>query len=106
MERKNTIVGILKILAMCAVLNLCVMAGGQAGAKSQKKAAAEKVMQVNINTASLEGLQVLPRVGPATAARIVAFRTEHKGFKKVEELMNVKGIGPKTFARLKPLVTL
>ena len=61
---------------------------------------------VNINTATQAELETLPQVGPATAQRIIAFREEHKGFKTVEELLNVKGIGPKTFEKLKPLVTL
>jgi competence protein ComEA len=40
------------------------------------------------------------------AARIVEFRTKNGGFKKLEDLMNVKGIGEKTFLKLKPLVTI
>jgi competence protein ComEA len=48
----------------------------------------------------------LPRVGPKTAQRIVAFREEHGSFQRPEDLMNVKGIGEKTFLRLRPYITV
>lgn len=56
---------------------------------------------VNINTASVTELMQLPKVGARTAERIVAYRKQHGGFKRVEELMNVKGIGEKSFAKLR-----
>lgn len=72
-------------------------------AYAENKAEAKKI---NINTASLADLQQLPRVGPKIAQRIIDFRTEHGKFKKVEEIMKVKGIGEKTFERLKELITV
>jgi competence protein ComEA len=60
--------------------------------------------QVNINSATAGQLQLLPRVGPALAARIVEFRTANGPFKAPEELMRVKGIGEKSFALLEPYV--
>lgn len=68
-----------------------------------KKAPADKV---NINTATLEELQKLPRVGPKVAQRIIDFRTKNGNFKKVEELMKVRGIGEKTFAQMKDMLTV
>lgn len=65
----------------------------------------EKVGTVNINTASVQQLQLLPRVGPALAQRVVEFREKNGPFKSPEELMRVKGIGEKSFALLKPYVT-
>lgn len=62
--------------------------------------------RVNINTASSAELDKLPRIGPKVAQRIIDYRKEHGPFKRVEELMKVKGIGEKTFARLKDLVTI
>ncbi len=61
--------------------------------------------QVNINTATVQELQLLPRVGPALAHRIVEFRTANGPFKAPEELARVKGVGEKSFARLQPYVT-
>lgn len=60
------------------------------------------VRPVNLNTATLTELMQLPRVGLKTAERIVAFRKQHGGFQRSEELLNVKGIGEKSYARLKP----
>jgi competence protein ComEA len=59
---------------------------------------------VNINTARSEQLQLLPRVGPALAERIIAFREANGQFKKVDELMAVKGIGEKSLEKLRPYV--
>lgn len=61
---------------------------------------------ININTATATELMQLPHVGAKTAERIIAFRKQNGGFKRVEEIMNVKGIGEKTFAKLKPLLSL
>jgi competence protein ComEA len=57
---------------------------------------------VNLNTATVTELMQLPRIGQKTAERIIAFRKQHGGFQRTEELMNVKGIGEKSFAKLKP----
>jgi competence protein ComEA len=60
---------------------------------------------VNLNTATVTELMQLPRVGQKTAERIIAFRKQHGGFLRPEELMNVKGIGEKAFAKLKPFLS-
>ena len=61
---------------------------------------------VSINRASVDELQTLPGIGPAMAGRIVAFRIENGQFRKLEDLLKVKGIGPKTFEKLKSFVSL
>ena len=61
---------------------------------------------VNLNTATVADLEKLPGVGPSTAARIIEYREKNGPFKKIEELMNVKGIGEKAFLKLKPLVAV
>jgi len=59
---------------------------------------------VNINTATAEQLQFLPRIGPALAERIIAFREANGQFKKADELVAVKGIGEKSLENLRPYV--
>ena len=61
---------------------------------------------VNINTATAEELQTLPRIGPAMAQRIIAWREAHGGFRIVDELDAVPGIGPSMLENLRPLVTV
>lgn len=61
---------------------------------------------VNINTATAEELQTLPRIGPAMAQRIIAWRETHGGFRSVDELDAVPGIGPSMLENLRPLVTV
>lgn len=61
---------------------------------------------VNINTATAEELQSLPRIGPAMAQRIIAWREAHGGFHSVDELDAVPGIGPSMLENLRPLVTV
>ncbi len=59
---------------------------------------------ININTASIEQLRLLPRVGPKIAHRIIRFRQKNK-FRKISDIMKVKGIGRKTFAKMKKNIT-
>lgn len=60
---------------------------------------------VNINTADAAGLDALPGIGPATAQAIIDYRTQHGPFARVEDLMDVRGIGEAKFAQLHNLVT-
>lgn len=61
---------------------------------------------ININTADATQFALLPRVGPKAAERIVQYRKENRSFKKATDLMQVKGIGDKTFALLNPYLVL
>ena len=74
------------------------------GAKA--KPAASPAAPVNLNTATVAQLEALPGVGTRTAQLIVEHRQKNGGFKKIEELMNIKGIGEKSFLKLKPMVTV
>ncbi len=56
--------------------------------------------------ATVTELEELPGVGPAIAARIVDYRQKNNGFKKLEDVMNVRGIGEKLFLKLKPMITI
>ena len=61
---------------------------------------------INLNTATVEQLETLPGIGRKTAERIIEHREKVGAFKKVEELMNVKGIGEKSFLKIKPLLSV
>jgi competence protein ComEA len=82
-------------LVMLAALACAGLAQAQAPAAPQQDDRLEGV--VNLNTATIEQLVLLPRVGEALAKRIVEYRTKAGGFKKVEELLQVRGIGERTF---------
>lgn len=72
-------------------------------AQTTSKAADKKI---DINTASVVELQKLPRIGEKVAQRIVDFRKENGKFKKIEEIMKVKGIGEKIFGGMKDFITV
>jgi competence protein ComEA len=59
---------------------------------------------VNINTACSEELQLLPRVGPALAGRIIEFREANGSFRSVDEILAIKGIGESSFEKLEPWI--
>jgi len=88
------------VLALLVVSPSYVRA--QAPAASVEKAAPV----VNLNTASAADLENLPGVGAKMAERIVEYRQKNGPFKKVEDLMNVRGVGEKSFLKLKPLITV
>jgi competence protein ComEA len=81
-------------------------AGPPGGAPGGSTGATAVAGKVNLNTADAAALETLPRVGPAMAARIIAWRTENGRFTAVEDLLSVTGIGDKTFEGLRDLVTV
>jgi competence protein ComEA len=99
------------LLSIVAVTSLCAMpsaaAAGQAKPTPPPAAKpASTTAIVNINTASVAEFDALPGVGAKTAALIVEYRQKNGPFKKIEELMNVRGIGEKNFLKLKPQLTV
>lgn len=68
--------------------------------------AAQPEEPIDINTATVEQLTELPRIGEVTATRIVEWREENGLFSSTEELMNVQGIGERVYERIRPYVTV
>jgi competence protein ComEA len=62
--------------------------------------------KVNINSASVDQLKVLPGIGPKLAARIVEYRQKSGSFKTTQELMNVKGVGEKNFQKIQTYLSV
>ena len=92
---KSLVLSVVFGLVFSSVLSLQVQAAQK---ESEKK--------ININTASLAELQELPQIGVKVAQRIIDFRKEHGKFKKIEEIMKIRGIGEKTFKKIKDLITV
>ncbi|MCR8969250.1 helix-hairpin-helix domain-containing protein [Facklamia sp. 7083-14-GEN3] len=66
----------------------------------------EKQTLININIADQEELETLPQIGPSKAQKIIQYRQDYGSFKDIEEIVQVSGIGPKTFEGLKDLITV
>jgi competence protein ComEA len=93
----------LALVALLAALAAPAIAQ-QAATPQPTPAKAEAV--INLNTATAADLESLPGIGKSTAQRILEYRQKSGGFKKVEELMNVKGIGEKSFLKIKNRLTV
>ncbi len=72
--------------------------------ETMRGAGEKAAFPININTADAAALQALPRIGPAISRRIIDYRRQHGAFTKKSDLQKVKGIGPKTFEKLAPLI--
>jgi competence protein ComEA len=96
------------MLAIVALAAIPTAAQQKSTTPSSKPAAAKTAAApgapVNLNTATQTQLETLPGIGPKAAERILEYRQKNGSFKKVEDLMNVKGIGEKSFLKLKPLL--
>lgn len=79
-------------------------AAGAEGNGGSGTAQAGPAAPVSLSTATVEQLDTLPGVGPVLAQHIIDYRTEHGGYRSVDELREVDGIGDRRFADLRPLV--
>jgi competence protein ComEA len=98
------------LVATAALLVVAAAAAPHAiaQAKSGSSSAAKPAVTgtININTASAADLQRLPGIGAKTASRVIEYRQKNGPFKKVEELMNVRGVGEKSFLKLKGQISV
>lgn len=90
-------------MLVAVVLGL-LLGPGNAGA-AQAKTRTQYTGVVNLNEATVAQLELLPGVGAKAAQRIITWR-EKRAFKRIEELVRVKGFGRKQFLKLKPYLTL
>ncbi len=88
-------------LALGALVALALLA---APATAFSAATEEKAARLNLNAASADDLATLPGIGPSYAKRIVEYREKNGPFKRVEDLLNVQGIGEKTLERIRDRV--
>jgi competence protein ComEA len=96
------VIAVLLALGFGVVTSAAQEASRRTGTSSSASAAAP----INLNTASVAQLETLPGIGKSTAERILEYRQKNGSFKKVEDLMNVRGVGEKSFLKLKPLITV
>jgi competence protein ComEA len=100
------------VFSIALLASLLAIAAPAARAQGKPPSPARSVAKlapgavVNINTASAAELDTLPGIGAKTAALIVEYRQKNGPFKKIEELMNVRGVGEKNFLKLKPQITV
>ena len=87
----------LVLMVMLSMLGMPATVGAQ-------KQGASSTQKVDINHADQEELESLPGIGPSLAGAILAYREEAGPFQRVEDLMNIRGIGEKKFEKLRPYV--
>jgi competence protein ComEA len=92
-------------MVVAAVLGWVLLLGPGSAEAASAKVRTRYTGVVNLNEATVAQLDVLPGVGARAAQRIIAFR-QKRPFKRIEELVRVKGFGKKQFLKLKPHLTL
>ena len=97
---------IVMVVLLILGLGVAAQAGQRASERTAPAPKASASGPLNLNTATVAQLEALPGIGKSVAERILEYRDKSGGFKKVEDLMNVRGIGEKSFLKLKPLVTV
>jgi len=91
-----------RIVGAFLVLSLVGIMGAPHALAADKSDGAK----ININSAGVEELTDLPGIGPAYAQRIVDYRKEYGPFKSIEDLLNVRGIGDRTFDKIRDRITI
>ncbi len=86
-------------------VNVDQIEGNEAEINQKAQNQSQPTRQININTASQVELESLSGIGPVIAGAIIQYRQEHGAFNKISEIINVSGIGPVVFEKIKPFIT-
>ncbi len=100
----RTLLSAVALVSFCTVSHAAPPSQSTASARSSVKPAVAGT--ININTAAAAELEKLPGIGAKTAGRILEYRQKNGPFKKVEELMNVRGVGEKNFLKLRTQISV
>lgn len=103
--RKALLLSLVYLVGIAGALSASQTAKGQP-AKAPNVSVAKEELRIDLNHADAAELVKLPGIGEQVAKRIVAYRTDNGPFEKTEELMNVRGIGEKTYLKLRSFLTL
>lgn len=96
-----------KIVLLLVIVSVFLMHGGVLHAtQAQKTTDGSKAVKININTAGTAQLIQLPRVGEKIAQRIIDFRKKNGNFKRIQDIMKVRGIGLKTYKKFEKMITV
>ena len=103
----RTLVTTIALVSLAGVAHPAQAAQAQPAASTRPAAKPAALgVTLNINTASVAELDALPGIGAKTAALIIEYRQKNGPFKKIEELMNVRGVGEKNFLKLRTQITV
>ena len=94
------------LVLVAALVCISSPLSAQRAARPATAATVMSVEPINLNTATAAQIATLPGIGPKTADLVVQYRTKNGPFKKIEELMNVRGIGEKSFLKIKDRLTV
>jgi competence protein ComEA len=99
-------INIASALILCLGLSLAMIPSAAMAQKASAQATSPALEKVNLNTATAEQLQTIPGIGAAMAKRVVEYRAKVGKFGKIEDILNVKGIGEKKFQKMKDRLTV
>jgi|UniRef100_A0A7V3RHR9 competence protein ComEA len=105
MSRKEVII-LSSLIAIIFIINIFGYVKQKSNKRSYAMIIEEGIRQISINSADVEELCALPGIGPAIAQRIVEYRKKNGGFKSIDEIKAVKGIGEKLFEKIKPYIKI
>jgi competence protein ComEA len=102
----RTVIAVLLVVGLGVTASAAQESSRRASSSPPTSPSAAAAAPINLNTASIAQLETLPGIGRSTAERILEYRQKNGSFKKIEDLMNVRGVGEKSFLKLKPLITV